>query len=391
MNEVDGTEYINQLESFVTRMSTFVNAAEVKIQNAPAAGGLPPAGNSFGYTGMVGNKIPVASQDSAPFGASTPRSGSTGFGSASAPSLGSAGFGGQPLGGAFAGGGGGGGLPSASFGTAASGSGGALPPLSSSGFGATPGAAAGTEGRITPATDRRLQAVIERVVSRMQEFEGLKSQLSRLPQQMFAQIAQRAQLLHDRFLVLQQQGATIAGDGSVPMLERDANQYTSDMESSSRSNQHLLIKPSRQQLVVGSVQLPVLLVLQVLDRLESLEVVHLALVWAQLEGQAWAQQVCPKLPWVEMHFRLRWRLAVLVVMAAALVEAGSVVALAVQVLATTLAVAVSEVISEAAASEETSAAALVAALAVVAALVVQALEASARPATQWILRLYKTV
>merc|ERR1719373_1319892 len=102
--------------------------------------------------------------------------------------------------------------------------------LSAPSFGTPSGGAASNDGRVTSATDQRLGAVISKVVARMQEFESLKPQFSRLPQQVFSQIAQKGQQLNDRFVALQQQGASIAGDGSVQMLERDASAYAADME-----------------------------------------------------------------------------------------------------------------------------------------------------------------
>jgi len=93
------------------------------------------------------------------------------------------------------------------------------------------GASAQTAGaRVTPATDRRLSDVISKVVARMQEFEAMKPQLSRLPREVSAVVAQQGQELNDRFVALQQRGVAIAGDGSVTMLEQDASFLASEME-----------------------------------------------------------------------------------------------------------------------------------------------------------------
>lgn len=218
ISETDGAEYTRQVESFVARMSAFVDEAEVKVQSALSGGST--AGPGAGYGGMLGNRIPPpqAAMPSASLGGGS-------FGNGGATS--SFGGGGLPP------------LSSSTFGTAPGGpmGGGALPPLSSNTFGAPPGGlgmgaqAMGSGGRITPETDKRLSAVIEKLTKRMQEFEAIKPHLSRLPQQVFTQISQHGQQLNDRFMVLQQRGGAMVGDGSVPMQETDAMAYTLEMEA----------------------------------------------------------------------------------------------------------------------------------------------------------------
>jgi len=144
------------------------------------------------------------------------------------------------------------------------------PPLSARSFGAPGGPGAGglsglgrtaappsnvgmaSGEQVTPSTDQRLSGVISNVVSLMQEFEALRPQLSRLPQQAFSRIAQQGQDLNDRFVALQRRGASIAGDGSVSMLERDAHEYAGAMEAFYK-DQSVFVDQAKQavQSIVG--------------------------------------------------------------------------------------------------------------------------------------------
>eukprot|EP00928_Gymnodinium_smaydae_P044992 TRINITY_DN30032_c0_g1_i1.p1 TRINITY_DN30032_c0_g1~~TRINITY_DN30032_c0_g1_i1.p1 ORF type:complete len:608 (+),score=146.69 TRINITY_DN30032_c0_g1_i1:52-1824(+) len=123
-----------------------------------------------------------------------------------------------PLGGGVVGGGG------------VSGFGSAAPGIGGNAMGAGPGMASSPGGQVTPATDRRLQSVMNTIVNNMRRFEALHPQLRQLPQQSFSDIASRSQQLHEEFLFLQQRGTQLAGDGRSPMSEADALLYAERSE-----------------------------------------------------------------------------------------------------------------------------------------------------------------
>eukprot|EP00928_Gymnodinium_smaydae_P018166 TRINITY_DN16915_c0_g1_i1.p1 TRINITY_DN16915_c0_g1~~TRINITY_DN16915_c0_g1_i1.p1 ORF type:complete len:615 (+),score=121.37 TRINITY_DN16915_c0_g1_i1:34-1845(+) len=290
MREADAAPYLEQLESFVARQDAFVNDAEERVRGAEAAGGAMGGGSNFGMGGLpaagLGGVGGMPSAGLAAGGVQASSFGSAGglptvggFGGAGAgiPSsnsgltggFASGGFGGgtppamQPLpplgsGPAFGGnvgqfGGSGGGIPfgsagaaplgggsfsrGASFGSAAVGGGGGsfgapaagAAPLGAGGMGFG-GVAAGT---VTPATDSRLSAAVKSVIDLMQEFERMKPQLTRLPPQVLDRIANNGQVLHERFVALQQRGTVLAGNSAMPkqMSEQDALAYATDMEA----------------------------------------------------------------------------------------------------------------------------------------------------------------
>ena len=192
MSETAAAPYAAQLEAFVAEQAAFVRDAESTVgQHTGASAG--------GFGGFVGGGVQM-------------------------PPMPGAGC----LGGSL-----GGGLPPAGLRDTGSFGGGGIqmPPMgstqSSGGFaGGLGGAGAGAgAGSVTPATDRRLSAVIQKVVALLQEFEGLKPRIAGLPPQALNPIAQRGQLLHEHFQALQQRGATLAGDGQRPMSESDASSY----------------------------------------------------------------------------------------------------------------------------------------------------------------------
>lgn len=86
-------------------------------------------------------------------------------------------------------------------------------------------------GQISPATDRRLSAIIKQVVDTMQDFESMKPQVAKLPAHLVDPIARAGNGLHSQFMALQQRGAAMAGDGTKPMAEADASSYAHAMES----------------------------------------------------------------------------------------------------------------------------------------------------------------
>jgi hypothetical protein len=179
-SDADAMQYVASFEAFAVEQAAFVRDAEAQVQRSMSGGtGIASAAPS----GMGGFAMP------------------TGMGGSAMPT----GMGGSAM---------------------PTGMGGSAMPTGLPGMSQT---AAG--GRVTPATDGRLSNVISKIVARMQEFEGLKVQFSRLPQQTFSSIAQRAQALNNRFVALQQIGTRIAGDGSSPMLESDALSYAAEMEA----------------------------------------------------------------------------------------------------------------------------------------------------------------
>lgn len=94
------------------------------------------------------------------------------------------------------------------------------------------GAAGGlSDGSVSPSTDRRLSAIIKKVVDRMEEFETMKPRLSQLSQSQFQRVSREGEQLQLRFQVLQERGAELAGDGSKLMSERDASSYADSMEA----------------------------------------------------------------------------------------------------------------------------------------------------------------
>eukprot|EP00913_Durusdinium_trenchii_P019057 g17910.t1 len=107
-----------------------------------------------------------------------------------------------------------------------------MPPLGSFGAAQPPQAAAPVRGQaawcvsalpnqmpgpvfeVTPDTDRRLSAVIDKVIRLMQEFQGMAPQLARVPQQVIAPLASMGTSLDTRFRDLQRRGTEIAGDST---------------------------------------------------------------------------------------------------------------------------------------------------------------------------------
>merc|ERR1712232_533495 len=150
MSEADAVPYVAQLEAFVAEQAAFVQEAEAQV-SSPAStlggqhGGLPSAGFGQGVN----------------LGARGVSAGSFGGGSAFASNA--------PQ-------------PRASFGS---------PSFSDGGNAGLGTANHRSGGQVTPATDQRLSAVISQVVARLQEFEGLRPQLGRLPQHIFSRVAQQ--------------------------------------------------------------------------------------------------------------------------------------------------------------------------------------------------------
>lgn len=86
-------------------------------------------------------------------------------------------------------------------------------------------------GRVQSATDQRLQAAMNQVVSGMQRFEALHPKLRSLPQHMFAEVAGRGQKLHEHFVVLQRRGVELSGGSeNSQMREADALPYAGQLE-----------------------------------------------------------------------------------------------------------------------------------------------------------------
>ncbi|CAK9034783.1 Uncharacterized protein SCF082_LOCUS21000 [Durusdinium trenchii] len=171
MLEADAAPYADELESYVSRQLTFVGDAEYQVKQA--AGSTSGLG---GYQGMLGSRLPTGTT-----GPSVPP---------------------QPM-----------------------------PPLGSFGAAQPPQAAAPVRGQVTPDTDRRLSAVIDKVIRLMQEFQGMAPQLARVPQQVIAPLASMGTSLDTRFRDLQRRGTEIAGDSTRPMSEKDASQYLRDLEA----------------------------------------------------------------------------------------------------------------------------------------------------------------
>jgi len=70
------------------------------------------------------------------------------------------------------------------------------------------------------------------IVSAMQRFEALHTQLRQVPQQIVRPIASRAQQLHEEFIVLQKRSLQLTGnDGRGTMLEEDAAPYAAQLEA----------------------------------------------------------------------------------------------------------------------------------------------------------------
>jgi len=86
-------------------------------------------------------------------------------------------------------------------------------------------------GQVTPATDAKLSAVIDKVIRLMQEFQGIVPQLSRVSQQAIAPLANVGASLDTRFRELQRRGNEIAGHSSRPMKEKDASEYLRELET----------------------------------------------------------------------------------------------------------------------------------------------------------------
>jgi len=196
MLEADAAPYVEQLESYVSRQASFINQVDQQVQ------GLAGAGTGFGglgYQGMTGARIPVPPAGSGGLGQGL--GAGLGAGPASPISM-------PPLQGLGAG-------PAPPI---------SMPPLQAGGRGQVPG-------QVTPATDARLSASIDKVVQLMQEFQGLAPQLARANPQALSSIAATGTQLDTRFRDLQQRGAAIAGDGSRPMQEADAGAYAAEMEA----------------------------------------------------------------------------------------------------------------------------------------------------------------
>lgn len=90
---------------------------------------------------------------------------------------------------------------------------------------------ASAPGQVTPTTDAKLSAVIDKVIRLMQEFQGILPQLSRVSQQAIAPLANVGTSLDTRFRELQRRGNEIAGDSSRPMKEIDASEYLRELET----------------------------------------------------------------------------------------------------------------------------------------------------------------
>eukprot|EP00435_Cladocopium_sp_Y103_P014311 s5351_g3.t1 len=202
MLEADAAPYADELESYMSRQLTFVGDAEYQVKQAAAP-------SSSGYQGMLGSRLSPAAPAGAQAGAS---------------------FGSLPAG-----------APQAQ----------AVGSMGSIGMG--PMGQAPLPGQVTPETDRRLSAIIEKVIRLMQEFQGLAPQLSRIPQQVLAPLANTGTSLDTRFRELQRRGSEIAGDNTRPMTEKDASQYLKDMEAF-HSEQERYVEQAKQALQTAPAQ-----------------------------------------------------------------------------------------------------------------------------------------
>jgi len=189
MLEADAAPYADQLDSYVSRQTAFVADAQSQVSKSAGMGG--GSLGSLGYNGMLGDRIHTTGTLGGAKGAAGSGLGSQAFGSPPQVSM---------------------------------------PPLQ-------PGALGGSmpaqsiPGQVTPATDARLSAVIDKVVKMMQEFQGIAPQLARAAPGAVAQLASTGTTLDTRFRELQQRGAAIAGDGTRPMTEKEASAYLLDMEA----------------------------------------------------------------------------------------------------------------------------------------------------------------
>jgi len=173
MLEADAAPYVEQLQSYVSRQASFIEQVDQQVQSLPGGFGGGP-----GYQGMAGSQIPL------------PPSSGLGQGLGAGPA---------PI---------------------------SMPPLQAG------GASAGVvPGQVTPATDKRLSVIIDKVVQLMQDFQGLAPQLARANPQALSSIASTGTKLDTRFRDMQQRGSLLAGDGSRPMSEADARAYTEEMEA----------------------------------------------------------------------------------------------------------------------------------------------------------------
>lgn len=203
MLEADAAPYADELESYMSRQLTFVGDAEYQVKQAAAP-------SSSGYQGMLGNRLSPA-----PVGAQAASFGPLPATGAPAQAMGSMG--------------------------------------STGSIGIGPMGQAPLPGQVTPETDRRLSAIIEKVIRLMQEFQGLAPQLSRIPQQVLAPLANMGTSLDTRFRELQRRGSEIAGDNTRPMTEKDASQYLKDMEAF-HSEQERYVEQAKQALQAAPAQ-----------------------------------------------------------------------------------------------------------------------------------------
>jgi len=193
MRETDAVLYASQMENFVREQTELINDAQGQVDKAQFGamnsheGGYAQGGNTFGYRGMLGQVLTVPKPSSSALH----------------------GFQGE----------------NSDYGQAPT-------PVRSTSNSLHSGGRLNTmSGIVTPTTDRRLSAVIKKVVDQMQEFESMKQRIQQLPPQILQNIAAQGERLHQRFVALQQRGAAIAGDGTNPMQESDASLYADDMES----------------------------------------------------------------------------------------------------------------------------------------------------------------
>lgn len=203
MLEADAAPYADELESYMSRQLTFVGDAEYQVKQAAAP-------SSSGYQGMLGNRLSPA-----PVGAQAASFGPLPATGAPAQAMGSMG--------------------------------------STGSIGIGPMGQAPLPGQVTPETDRRLSAIIEKVIRLIQEFQGLAPQLSRIPQQVLAPLANMGTSLDTRFRELQRRGSEIAGDNTRPMTEKDASQYLKDMEAF-HSEQERYVEQAKQALQAAPAQ-----------------------------------------------------------------------------------------------------------------------------------------
>eukprot|EP00930_Biecheleria_cincta_P068884 TRINITY_DN56713_c0_g1_i1.p1 TRINITY_DN56713_c0_g1~~TRINITY_DN56713_c0_g1_i1.p1 ORF type:complete len:679 (-),score=165.11 TRINITY_DN56713_c0_g1_i1:23-2035(-) len=262
MLEGEAAPYAEQLESYVARQGTFVTGVDEQVRSlgGSAAGLGGSAFGSMGYQGMVGDRIPVppagtgagAGLSNRGLGAgSMPQvnlpplqlGGNQGLGGGPTPQVnlpplqvgGSQGLGGRPM-------------PQVN-----------LPPLQPGGglgrasptqVGGSFGGPGCMPGQVTAATDARLSAVIDKVTSLMQEFQGIAPQLARGSQQVLAALGSTGTALDNRFRELQRRGTVIAGDGTRPMSESDASKFAEDMEAF-YAEQKAYVEQARQAIQAG--------------------------------------------------------------------------------------------------------------------------------------------